>query len=1475
MSESNSRQTDWRFIEYGKAISGSGATDYSSLSYTTGMEYRLKIFREMLDFPSRIPFIQEHGNLGAAFFPTSTNKDEYIFIQLQSRRENERPGTWDPERKRTLLNPEAAGQRWFIQERYTSLSKEALRGLFARGTAVFHSLVSMCPADRLVKKRDFPQMPDYTGVIGKLEPPPKIEELGGEKALLNKGGSISYPGLPVDDWIKAIAEKVVLTAQSGEQVRVIYSPDLLDLALKLQLVEAVQRLVFPKVGFISFAFDFVSGRSVTGGKADIRLQFATAADDPILPKVPLVRVDLSQISLPFRSTDDPYTTAAFRAFTTTMGGWETANRVFFDPLTEVLIEHIADPDKAFKIAKQLITGKPFDVIVAASDPETSLPEEARVKLIIDSWNQLTDSERGSLMQRPEAVYALKVLINQLPPENGLPYLLLAPSPGLEHFNLLLNALDYCQDHHIALQEATKLLEDPSQVERLARLVRVASKEYPEPALFQIRSQTLPAALTLLTSVPPEQVGIDSESGLVWLDRLTRSGQRPAPRDHRTDPLYDFLKRISSPTGRFIERMLAEVTLRPVELGEKEYNSWLEKAQGKDTSDLPNLARLLGQESEEKSFFNVAQNICALNPVSSAQSGIDALFLWSVSHFIKHHEKYEDKLPAIDVEHLEQLARKNEKAKELLNEVLRKWLVPPTLISDLLDNWPASQSTLAYVARYFQRMSYGRIQVTSKEITDWLRKIARAEEAQLYQDGDAKENALYRLADPVFRKNKDGKLLWEMVQYIPYLPLSWDGQYGEYRRQVALAHPPLELPAALAGLAEPAKTDKSLSELTAGVKNSDTLFLFAVQHWLQLAEGDPSRPLKSEDVKKLMLLYPGAAADAALRLVFNQNRLEPDFIGRLFLDPNPSAINQILEKLEKHDLWRDYFARLALARPDDLADVLIRWRDNYVVSSDAADRVFRLLRDVDVRSPKLVSAVVNYILPKLDSDQAQKQSSFVTAWRTRLGRLTPSATSDDAPLVLGDDSLSGKTDDIITTSGRREERRPGKATAGRWLTIAMGLIVVVGCILLASQVNGPVRAIQEAISGLIAARPTKTPTVLDTVVVLSGTPTASPTPSATPTATETATPSPTPTFTPTPTPTETPTATPTPTPTPFPTVAWGGSRSFIIFSQVVPETGGAFLYFLGSDDEGLHELQNAEFYNASPFYYNTLRGGSQLTFITRRSDSDRDGAISNLDNAVYSVVNLDIVNGSVVKEQGAAVSDFVNYTRVRRRLNQFITVCEESDLCFDPGFDKGQQPVERYYFNQSGLMLGRLDALTNVKNFPTAIITVFDTIEAQEEEQKNLVIFATAETFGTIYSADLSLMSQPPVAVTEFAGLPDVARIYDINVGNPGGTTKIAVLAGLENGEYRIYLLDEQGAVENSNGWPLPPGLNEVFQVGWSPYGRELAFTASTNQPIPRGDGNAKECDLGCLFLLDTSQDGKVSVVTDVENGVRDFWWATP
>lgn len=262
-----------QFLEFGKYKNRfeNRASDFTKLIYSPNFKLHSEELRKALAFPINANFTDTIGNVSFAliYFDKIDNQSRYLFVQLQSRREGE-------------FSDNPPTNRPFMQERYTIIEAKTLRKIVKAGYEPYSPLIirsnQQSDANNIglkIYQDDDLGTQEYwvTYESQKYFEKPPMPYLQQYLAGTEKHPSLSL----MLQKIATIADAVV----RYNYVQV--NSNGLDIEEQLLIVQAVQRLVFPSIGIMTFALDHVTSQTV-------RLQFFN--DTPIPSRVQPIVVSL-------------------------------------------------------------------------------------------------------------------------------------------------------------------------------------------------------------------------------------------------------------------------------------------------------------------------------------------------------------------------------------------------------------------------------------------------------------------------------------------------------------------------------------------------------------------------------------------------------------------------------------------------------------------------------------------------------------------------------------------------------------------------------------------------------------------------------------------------------------------------------------------------------------------------------------------------------------------------------------------------------------------------------------------------------------------------------------------------------------------------------------------------------------------------------------------------------------------------------
>jgi hypothetical protein len=232
-----------RFLEHGKfyPLEG-GISEFYTLAYSSGLTDSKKLL-ETLAFPGDSKFGTTLGAVSFAFLPFDPSKNEYVFVQIQCRRESE-PPDYETENSRG---------RWFNQTRFTVLDLGDVRSLFAEGFCLFNHLVVDIDGSFHLQK--------YDHVVGEVADVPRpIFQLP----------DLAYRTVVSKPAIAGAIRKIASGLRKTDQVIITYEVDDFTLFERLVIVQEIQRILLPiwKIP-VSFTLDYIAHPS---SRINIRFQ---------------------------------------------------------------------------------------------------------------------------------------------------------------------------------------------------------------------------------------------------------------------------------------------------------------------------------------------------------------------------------------------------------------------------------------------------------------------------------------------------------------------------------------------------------------------------------------------------------------------------------------------------------------------------------------------------------------------------------------------------------------------------------------------------------------------------------------------------------------------------------------------------------------------------------------------------------------------------------------------------------------------------------------------------------------------------------------------------------------------------------------------------------------------------------------------------------------------------------------------------
>jgi len=406
----------------------------------------------------------------------------------------------------------------------------------------------------------------------------------------------------------------------------------------------------------------------------------------------------------------------------------------------------------------------------------------------------------------------------------------------------------------------------------------------------------------------------------------------------------------------------------------------------------------------------------------------------------------------------------------------------------------------------------------------------------------------------------------------------------------------------------------------------------------------------------------------------------------------------------------------------------------------------------------------------------------------------------------------------------------------------------------------------------------------------GTPTVTITPSPTPTSTL----PPTTTFTPTPT----FTATPTDIPTPFPRFVGGSDIPLPVwvYTKFYEYPEKSHINYL--ENETITTMLTNNYYG-SPVYVPSLKG--RLAFLSNRKESADATQPDN--RSVFFVNDTNLPIGE--QEQGVRVlTPNIDWRHIRYAVGSgglFATICDGQDICIvNPNL-----AVNRYYAVDDGEKI----ALQRVLRFDDPIyagdpipITIFDwlaedrivfSVANQQDVFEVKLASPAAERLPDSLTAELFRESRENEIILDMDAVP----VTSPNIGTDGSPAATPTNAPAPIPQMLLLIKRIEPLPGESeyvfqthpagDEWPVLAPLHFLdsaletppLQIQWGPYGQFIAFTAFSKTPFTYlGDLGGQpevDCELGCLFVLDTTTDSNETYYIDLGSGVREFWWGVP
>lgn len=319
------RELNVEILEYGKYFLADGASDYVELAFSPTLEGYYKFFRNVLIFPEISDFNNKVGNISMGLLPFEDGK--FLFVQIQSRIENE-------------LSEKSPTNRIFNQIRFTQINQAQVYSTLSDGYDAYIPLIY--GKENNQARFALKNYKDHSNIIGTQES--NIELFLPDNSKYVKWG-FQLPYL----WgfqNGRIQKNILKTIQSisdliifKEQVQ-IAAPEL-NIENKILLIEAVQRIVFPKIGVLTFALDNITNQRVNLRFVD---QNSIQSNSNVF--------DYASLSskLTNGQTFSKHLLNVFMDTSKLKDGWSTANKRLFDPVLESALHNGKRVEEALKVA---------------------------------------------------------------------------------------------------------------------------------------------------------------------------------------------------------------------------------------------------------------------------------------------------------------------------------------------------------------------------------------------------------------------------------------------------------------------------------------------------------------------------------------------------------------------------------------------------------------------------------------------------------------------------------------------------------------------------------------------------------------------------------------------------------------------------------------------------------------------------------------------------------------------------------------------------------------------------------------------------------------------------------------------------------------------------------------------------------------------------------------------------------------------
>lgn len=773
------------YVDFGKRFTPAGATDFTEPAATSEMQGKGQELTTLLNystnssFANKLPANGTVGGISVVFFRWSqpNHPNLFVFARVQRRRENE-------------LTPEASMRRAYNQVRYIRLTEKDLRSLFVSGAAPYYELLR--PSSEQLPKPPY-QLTDYnqlsTTSISFSEVPPLEFDL---VRLKKPERSLLYEAADETTrvYIQAIAQSLL---NSSGQIRVLCKD--LGLEYKLLLVQAVQRLVFPKIGWFTFALNYVADPAQL-----IQLLFIDNEHESMPAQTgPFLVLEQSA-----RQRIDPYIIWAYQCLANKRN-WQKANSVFFDDMFGHLIKN-AQEESDFQSAFDLMQEASILELCRYRERNPNLKEQIEQK-IVASFLTLSDSEQKGILRRDLGACVVESSFNRIPVEKWLDNAFIA-APFCVPLNLLGLILQVYErsdkSRGVQVRQVIKAHEKKLQglierhyrergnsslaaqfrhkqlVEKYIDLFDLIEIPLPQPDveyLIDNREQYLPYLTSIARLWSARYPDFSSEYAQRWLEQVATK-QYGLQAGEYSD-LYGFVRNIIAPSPALLKSVLEQFALWPGPDKQSEYAIWVSKIPD-NLSGYPELAYLAGRRSTNLD--------ASINSYCDATRKIEkrdqtALYWTALAYAVS---KRKGALSEVDVEVLlrsswqSSTGQINRVAKELLSQAIANKLIPSTFVQWLLSRGDKATLHLQAIAREPMWETFFSEQLSEEDALAWLDSVPEWQRER-YLDRSSGRNKLYdslRLVN--LRSNENFLLLLGLIEMVKSLPEQYQKE-EEYKQ----------------------------------------------------------------------------------------------------------------------------------------------------------------------------------------------------------------------------------------------------------------------------------------------------------------------------------------------------------------------------------------------------------------------------------------------------------------------------------------------------------------------------------------------------------------------------------------------------------------------------------------------------------------------------------------------------------------------